>query len=106
MQDTTHDAHAAHAAHDAHHGPGYRTFVAIWATLMVFTGLTVWLSTVHLGFLNVLAAMAVATSKALLVVLFFMHLKYESRTFHWMVFTAFFVLAIFISMTFFDTAYR
>ena len=96
----------AHREEHAHHGPGYRTFVAIWASLMVFTVLTVWLSTIHLGFLNVVAAMTVATAKALLVVLFFMHLKYENRTFHWMVFTAFFVLAIFISMTFFDTAYR
>jgi cytochrome c oxidase subunit 4 len=40
------------------------------------------------------------------VTFFFMHLKYENLTFKLMVLAAFVILAIFIGMTFFDTAYR
>jgi len=89
-----------------HHGPGYGLFVAIWGVLMVLTGVTVWISSVDLGFLNVMVALSVATTKALLVVMFFMHLKYENRTLKLMVLLAFVILAIFIGFTFFDTAYR
>ncbi|MGE4506895.1 MAG: cytochrome C oxidase subunit IV family protein [Desulfovibrionaceae bacterium] len=89
-----------------HHGPGYGLFVLIWVALLVLTATTVGVSTIDLGFLNVLVAMAVASTKAALVVFFFMHLKYENLTLKLMVLTAFVILAIFIGMTFFDTAYR
>lgn len=89
-----------------HHGPGYGLFAGVWAALMVLTCVTVWVSGIDLGFLNVLVAMSVATTKALLVVMFFMHLKYENTTLKLMVLLAFVILAIFIGFTFFDTAYR
>ncbi|EGB16246.1 caa(3)-type oxidase, subunit IV [Pseudodesulfovibrio mercurii] len=88
------------------HGPGYGLFIAVWAALMVLTAVTVEVSTIHLGFLNVVAAMAIASVKASLVVFFFMHLKYENRTLKIMVLVAFVILAIFIGFTFFDTANR
>ena len=89
-----------------HHGPGYGLFVSIWGALMAFTAITVYVSTIHFGFLNVVVAMGIATAKASLVVFFFMHLKYENLTFKLMVLMAFAILAIFIGFTFFDTAYR
>lgn len=89
-----------------HHGPGYGLFIGVWAALMVLTAVTVEVSTIHLGFLNVVAAMAIASVKASLVVFFFMHLKYENRTLKTMVLVAFVILAIFIGFTFFDTANR
>lgn len=89
-----------------HHGPGYGLFTAIWGVLMVLTCVTVWVAGIDLGFLNVVVAMTVASSKALLVVFFFMHLKYENMTLKLMVLLAFVILAIFIGLTFFDTAYR
>ena len=52
------------------------------------------------------AALAVATTKALLVILFFMHLRRESRLLKGMVFLAFFILALAIAMTFLDLAHR
>jgi cytochrome c oxidase subunit 4 len=46
---------------------------------MVLMALTVYLSTVPMGHaLNTLVALVIATIKAVLVLLFFMHLKYES----------------------------
>jgi len=89
-----------------HHGPGYGFFVAVWGVLMVLTGVTVWVSGIDLGFLNVVVAMTVATTKALLVIMYFMHLKYENKMLKLWVLLAFVILAIFIGLTFFDTAYR
>ena len=91
---------------DHHHGPGYGLLAGIWAALMVLTGVTVWAAGLDLGFLNVAAALAIASTKASLVILFFMHLKYENWLLKGLVLMTFVILAIFIGFTFFDTAYR
>jgi cytochrome c oxidase subunit 4 len=57
----------------AEHGAG-RYFV-VWAILLVFTGLTVWTGRIDLGAANIVVAMLIATIKASLVVLFFMHMS-------------------------------
>lgn len=94
------------ASANEHHGPGYGLLAAIWAALMALTAVTVWVAGIDLGFFNVAAALAIATTKASLVVLFFMHLKYENWLLKGFVIMAFAILAIFIGFTFFDTAYR
>jgi len=78
----------------------------IWVALLILTGITVAVASFDFGYLNVLAAMAVATTKALLVILFFMHLKYENRALGAFVLLVFVILAIFIGFTFFDVAWR
>jgi cytochrome c oxidase subunit IV len=50
--------------------------VAIWLTLLVFTGITVGAAYIDLGPFNIIVALTIATIKATLVVLFFMHVKY------------------------------
>jgi cytochrome c oxidase subunit 4 len=65
-------ASPSHAGAHAH-GPG-RYFV-IWAILLMFTGLTVWTGRMDLGVANIGIALTIATIKATLVVLFFMHLS-------------------------------
>ena len=64
------------AAKPEHHEGGHGTarYWKIWAILLVFTGLTVWTGQKDLGSFNILLAMAIATIKASLVVLFFMHM--------------------------------
>ena len=59
--------------HPHAHGPG--RYVAIWLILLGFTGLTVWTGRMDLGAANIGIALAIATVKATLVVLFFMHLS-------------------------------
>ena len=56
-----------------------KKYLVIGATLIVFTGITVWLSYVELPThsLNILVGMIVATFKAALVALIFMHLNHE-----------------------------
>jgi cytochrome c oxidase subunit IV len=56
-----------------------RLYVAIWATLTVLTVVTALIAFVDLGPFNTIVALGIATFKALLVVLFFMHVKYTSE---------------------------
>jgi cytochrome c oxidase subunit 4 len=93
--------------HDTgHHAVSVRTNLLVWAALMVLTAITVGVTSFDFGFLNVVVALTVATTKAGLVILWFMHLRYEGRVIRLMVFTAFVILAIAIGFTFFDVAYR
>jgi cytochrome c oxidase subunit 4 len=57
-----------------------KTYVNVLAALAVLTALTVGASLVHFGHWgNIAVGLLIATIKASLVVLFFMHLKYEQR---------------------------
>jgi cytochrome c oxidase subunit 4 len=51
----------------------------IWIALLVGTVLTVFAAHINLGPFNAAVALTIATAKALLVVLFFMHLKGSSE---------------------------
>jgi len=53
-----------------------RVYVAVFAALMVLTAITVWASGQDFGPMNTAVALAIAITKATLVVLFFMHVKY------------------------------
>jgi cytochrome c oxidase subunit 4 len=60
--------------HDAEAGHGIGRYAIVWALLLVFTGLTVVTGRINLGAANIFIALIIATTKATLVVLFFMHL--------------------------------
>ena len=83
------------------------TYLVIFAALMVLLVLTVgaafWF---NLGNLNILVALAIATVKAALVVLFFMHVLYASRLTKIFVAAAFLWLIILFGLTFSDYATR
>jgi cytochrome c oxidase subunit 4 len=55
-----------------------KTNIAVWLTLLVLTGVTAGIAFVDLGPFNTIVALVIATFKALLVVLIFMHVKYAS----------------------------
>ena len=98
---------ALHTAGDhEQHVLSFGVNFAVWAALMALTAITVGVAYTDLGFLHVLVALTVATVKAGLVIMFFMHLRYATLAVRAMVFTAFFMLAIAIGFTFFDVAYR
>jgi cytochrome c oxidase subunit IV len=61
-----------------------RLYVGIFVTLILLTGLTVVIAFFDLGggrlhAANAIAAITIAVTKALLVVLYFMHVRYSSR---------------------------
>src|ERR1044071_3598966 len=74
----------------------------IFAALLVMTGVTYWVSLLDLGRLNVIVALTIATIKAVLVVLYFMHVRYSSRLTWVVVVSGFFWLAIMIALTMSD----
>src|SRR5260221_6879152 len=96
--------HAAGAGTDPHFDPAHmakhvRGYLAVGAILIVFTGLTVFLSYVDFGSIkaNWIIAMVVATFKVSLVGAIFMHLKGEKWTiWRFLFFTAFFVSGLFL----------
>lgn len=83
-----------------------KTYLTIWALLVVLTGATVFVARLNLGKASVLGALTIATVKAALVVLFFMHLLHEKRIFKVMFLMAISTLSVFIGMTFFDILSR
>jgi cytochrome c oxidase subunit IV len=56
-----------------------KLYYTIWITLLCLTVITAAVSFVDLGPFNTIVALVIATFKALLVVLFFMHVKYTSE---------------------------
>ena len=86
----------------AHHIVGPGVYVAILFALLIGTALTVWASFIDLGPWNPVIALAIATSKATLVVLFFMGVKYSTKLTKLTVFAGIFTFLILISMTLSD----
>lgn len=86
----------------AHHGPLLKTFFLIWAALLALTLTTVLVSFVELGPLNPIVALVIATIKALLVILFFMEIRYSSKITMMVVVAGFFFLLILMSLTMSD----
>jgi cytochrome c oxidase subunit 4 len=64
-------------SHAEGHGNAVRTYSAILGALLVLTVITVAVSRVDFGSLNVIIAIGIATFKASLVALYFMHLRYD-----------------------------
>jgi cytochrome c oxidase subunit 4 len=87
-------------AHGAH--PTVWVYLAVYAALLVLLVVTVAIAQVELGAWNFKAAITVATIKALLILLFFMQVRY-SPPLIWMVAgAAFFWLGILLSLTLSD----
>jgi cytochrome c oxidase subunit IV len=61
-----------------HHIVPVKTYVSVFAALIAFTITTVIAAEIELGEFNFIVAMTIAVVKALLVVLFFMHVKYAT----------------------------
>jgi len=63
----------------SHHVTSQGTYFAIFAALMVLTALTVWVAFQDFGAMNVPIAFAIATVKATIVILFFMHVIHSPK---------------------------
>ena len=87
---------------DSVHIASKRSYFAIFAILMVCTYLTWQVAFFDLGPLNTVVALAIAVFKAVLVVLFFMHVKHGSRLTWVVVLAAVFWLALMLTITMSD----
>jgi cytochrome c oxidase subunit 4 len=84
--------------HGAHIIPR-RTYFLIYGVLLLGTYLTWQIAYFDLGPLNTIAALAIAVVKAVLVVLFFMHVKYSTRLTWVVVLGSVFWLGILLALT-------
>jgi len=81
------------------HVTSRKVYFAVFIALMVLTAATVIVANFDLGWANDVVALGIAVTKALLVLWFFMHLRYSTRVTVLTALAGFFWLAILISLT-------
>jgi len=84
----------------------YGHLLAVLAALLTLTAVTVTVSRVELGALNIWAAIAIASVKSTFVLLFFMHLKYEGRFIRTTFVVTICTLGLLIGFLFWDVSFR
>jgi cytochrome c oxidase subunit 4 len=99
---------ADHAHHDENlisHVSSIKTLISTGGTLLLLTVVTVLATKIDFGAnINLALAMVIAVTKATLVVLFFMHLRYD-RLFHTVVFvSAICAASLFVGFTLMDSS--
>lgn len=91
---------------DKPHIVPYRTFILVLLVLITFTFISIGVTSYDLGPFTVLTALLLATAKTILILTFFMHLKYDIRMFTILVAAVFTLIAIVIFITFLDYLFR
>ena len=102
MTSSGHHIEAANPGHVEEHIVSPRLYIIIWLLLMVFTGLTVGAAEINFGILNPVIALGIAVTKATLVVLFFMHVKYSSKMTALVICVGLFFFLILVTLTLSD----
>lgn len=88
------------------HIQSYGRLFTVLIILLLLTTFTVLISRLDLGALNIWVALVVASVKSSFVLLFFMHLKYESILIKSSFLATVGFLAILIGFMFWDVAFR
>jgi cytochrome c oxidase subunit IV len=83
-----------------------KTYVGIFLVLMVLTGLTTGVAFIDLHAWNTPVALAIAVVKMVLVVLFFMHVKYSTKLTKMVIIAGFFFLTLLVAFTLADELTR
>jgi cytochrome c oxidase subunit 4 len=92
--------------HSDHHIVTPVTYAIVFVTLLVGTAITVVAAYIDLGIFNPVVALAIACTKAVIVILFFMHVKYQSKLVKLTVGAGFFTFLVLITMTLTDYVSR
>jgi cytochrome c oxidase subunit IV len=79
-----------------------KIYAVIFLTLMLGTGITVWAAFQNFGPFNIVIALGIATLKATLVVLYFMHARYSPKRTQLVIVCSIFWLAIMLALTLAD----
>jgi cytochrome c oxidase subunit 4 len=91
-------------AHDGEAGVahGSAVYIKTLVSLLILTGITIGASYINLGSGNVVVALLIATVKASLVVLFFMHLRWDKPVYGIVAMAGFLFLGIFLMFCLMD----
>jgi cytochrome c oxidase subunit 4 len=90
----------------AEHVTSRKVYFMVFGALLVLTLLTVLAAQVDLGAFNDVVALTIAVTKAMLVILFFMHVRHSTRMTVLTALAGFFWLAILLGLTLADYASR
>ena len=85
-----------------HHLMSFKTHMQVIAALFFLTVVTVWVAQFDFGAFNIVIALGVATVKALLVLAYFMHLKWDSMMNRVLLGSSFFFLGLLALFLFLD----
>jgi len=77
-------------------------YIVIFVSLMLGTAITIWAAFQNFGKFNIVIALAIATIKATLVVLYFMHARYSPKRTQLVIVCSVFWLAIMLALTLAD----
>ena len=94
------------AANSVPHILPLRIYLGVAGALLLLTAITIMVAREDFGSWNLVVALLIAATKATLVALFFMHLKYDNRIYSIIFVGAILFLGIFITFTMFDTLNR
>jgi len=83
-----------------------KIYVGVFVALMALTALTTGVAFIDLGRWNTVVALAIAVTKMLLVVLFFMHVKYATGLTRVIIIAGFFWLGIMVALSLSDELTR
>ncbi len=84
----------------------YSLYFKVWVALIVLTVLTVAVSYADMQQTKILTALMIASLKIMLVVLYFMHVRFEKPLYAYMIVVVIVTYGVFISLTFSDYLYR
>lgn len=94
------------SASHGHHITPMKTLLGVISALVFLTIITVVTSRIDLGVFNVPLALAIAFTKATLVVMIFMGLKYDNKVNTLVLSIGSIFVVVFLAFTLFDTAFR
>ncbi len=98
-----HDAmNVTNPEHADHHIVSPREYCMVYGALLIGTVVTVSAAYKDMGVLNPIVALGIACSKAVIVILFFMHVKYQSRLIKMTVGAGFFMFIVLVMMSLCD----
>ena len=91
---------------EKHHIVPYRVYLLVLIALIALTFGSIWITSIELGELTVAAALIFASVKSYLVLIYFMHLKYDKKYIRIMVGFVFAIFLVVIVITFLDYLFR
>ena len=88
------------------HISSYRSHIFVLMALLLLTAASVAVTSLEMGPLNTLVAMLIAGSKAAIVLVWFMHLKFDNKIYAIFTTLVFVIFLLVLYVTFFDYSYR
>jgi cytochrome c oxidase subunit IV len=103
MSDTQTEAHGSHGGAHGPHVVSPANLLGVYFLLIIFTVVTYAASRIDLGQFNIWIALAIAVVKSSLVILYFMHLRWDRPFNALAIITAILFVALFIGLALMDS---